>query len=87
MRERGRDKGAVGGHLEGLARDLCAREEVHEEGRVLRDARRGHTREVRREDLLEELQDRCGIGLVQSVSSHAHTLARRGWDGTEAQNA
>lgn len=53
------DERAVCGHLEGLARHLCAREDVYEERRVLGDARRGRARKVRREDLLEELQQGC----------------------------
>lgn len=50
---------AVRGHLERLRGHLGAREDVHEERRVLADARRRRAREVRRKDLLEELQERC----------------------------
>ena len=50
---------AVEGHLERLAGDLRAREELHGQRGVLGDARRGRAGEVRGEDFLEELEEGC----------------------------
>ena len=59
VREGCGDARAVEGHLERLAGDLRAREELHGQRGVLGDARRGRAGEVRGEDFLEELEEGC----------------------------
>lgn len=57
--ERRRHERAVRRHLDGACVDACAGEDVRVEWGVRGHAPRGEAGEVRREDLLCELQDRC----------------------------